>query len=161
MNRRDLVRLQRLLAGELDAQQAGELRDRMAVDAELRRSYETLERTWSDLDLPDLAAPPSGFAQRVGRAAVAQASERVRWSLAPMWAQAAAAFALAGGIALGLGIAGSLGSANDPFLDRTGVDDSGTGAIDGIAGAETTLAETYWQLLDETASESPPEGDSQ
>ncbi len=154
MNRRDVVRLQRLLAGELTTQQARELHDRMAVEVELRSAYETLERTWSHLDLPDPAAPPSGFAQRVSRAAVAQASQRVRWSMAPMWAQAAAAFALAGGIALGLGLAGSLGLGDEAFSD-------GTVAIDGVAEAETTLAESYWQLLDETASESLSEGSSQ
>ena len=154
MNRRDVVCLQRLLAGELGAQQARELHDRMAVEAELRRAYETLERTWSDLDLPDPATPPSGFAQRVSRAAVARASEHIRWSKAPVWAQAAAAFALAGGIALGLGLAGSLGSANDPSVNDNV-------AMDGAAEVEMTLAESYWQLLDETASESLFEGDSQ
>ena len=154
MNRRDVVCLQRLLAGELDVQQARELHDRMAVDAELRSRYETLERTWSELDLPDPATAPAGFAQQVSRAAVASGSERVRWSMAPMWAQTAAAFALAGGIALGLGLAGSFGFAKQTVSD-------GAVGVDGALEAETTLAESYWQLLDESASEALRMDDSQ
>ena len=42
MNRHDVIRLQRLLSGELDARQAEELHDRMAVDSELRSAFETL-----------------------------------------------------------------------------------------------------------------------
>ena len=154
MNRRDVVRLQRLLSGELDAQQARELHDRMAVDVELRLAYETLEATWLGLDLPDPAAAPVGFAQRVSRVAVASGSQNVRWSMAPKWAQAAAAFALAGGIVLGLGLAGSFGLADE-------TSSSGSVVIDGAIEAETTLAESYWQLLDETASVSPLMDDSQ
>ena len=154
MNRRDVVCLQRLLSGELDAQQARELHDRMAVDVELRLAYESLAGTWSELDLPDPAAPPVGFAERVSRAAAASRSQHVRWSMAPLWAQTAAAFALAGGIVLGLSLAGSFGSADQTFSP-------GSVVIDGAIEAETTLGESYWQLLDETASESLLVGDSQ
>ena len=55
------------------------------------------------------------------------------WSTAPGWAQAAAAFALAGGIALGLGLAAVVEVTEDaPAVDT-----------------DPTLTESYWQILDE------------
>ena len=149
MNRHDQRNLQRLLSGELD-HDAGQalrdrLRDRLPDNDELRAEYESLEQTWSELDLPEPSAPPQGFAMTVSRAAQSNASGRVGWSMAPRWAQTAAAVALAGGVALGLGLASSLSAVNGEEL----VDDEW----------ETTLAESYWLLLDETAADSSDGGD--
>ena len=132
-------RLLCLLTGELVGAEADELRQRLSTEPELRRAYRRLEELWGELELPHPAAAPLGFAPRVARAAdgvraaTAAQGDRIRWSLAPTWAQAAAALALAGGIVLGLSLASSL---------------AGSTAVD----SDRTLAESYWLLLDAAAN---------
>ena len=139
MSDRDARLLQRLLLGELDDEGAVLLKRRILEEPDLRRAWARLETTWGDLDLPEPSAALSGMAERIAAAATVGVAERVRWSLAPTWAQAGAAGALALGVVLGLGVAASLAETPDPVWDT---------------GVETTLAESYWFLLDEGAQES-------
>ncbi len=89
--------LLRRLRGELSPDERRRLDDRVAAEPELRAAAELLERSWNDLELPAGAAPP-GFAAGV----MAQIS--LAEPEAPPWARLAAAAALVGGIALGVGI---------------------------------------------------------
>lgn len=126
-------RLMRLLHGELAETEAVALREQLRLDGELANRYRELEELWTGLDLPEPQPAPPGYAQRVSLAAQVLREERVSWSMAPRWAQAAAAFALAGGIALGLGLAGVVEVSVAPA------------AVD----SDPTLTESYWQILDE------------
>lgn len=126
-------RLMRLLHGELAETEAVALREQLRLDGELANRYRELEELWTGLDLPEPQPAPPGYAQRVSLAAQVLREERVSWSMAPRWAQAAAAFALAGGIALGLGLAGVV----EVSVDVAAVD------------SDPTLTESYWQILDE------------
>lgn len=126
-------RLMRLLHGELAETEAVALREQLRLDGELANRYRELEELWTGLDLPEPQPAPPGYAQRVSLAAQVLREERVSWSMAPRWAQAAAAFALAGGIALGLGLAGVV----EVSVDAAAVD------------SDPTLTESYWQILDE------------
>ena len=157
MNREDVLHLQRLLSNELDASEATRLRERLGNEPDLRRAYEQLELTWTDLALPDPSSAPVGMDQQISLAAIGAASDRIRWSLAPIWAQAAAAGALAIGIALGLGVASKFGVAFSEPVEVAGQEAEVAGQKAEVAGevdAETTLAESYWLWLDEAAAES-------
>ena len=145
MNQREKEGLLGLLTGELEGEKAAELRRRLNSDPQLHRHYRRLEELWAELELPEPATAPIGFAARVSRAAIGSDTDRVRWSRAPIWAQATAAFALAGGVALGLGLAGTV-NVEEPVVE--------------VSDSETTLAESYWQLLDEVTGESVLEEES-
>ena len=130
--------LLRLLSGELGEVEAEALRHRLQQEPDLRRLYDRLTEVWSSLELEEPAAAPVGFARRITRRVEASGNDRVRWSLAPIWAQATAAVALAGGIALGLGLTAAVAQ-EDGFA---------------IVESDASLAESYWILLDEAAGES-------
>ena len=134
--------LLRMLSGELSEVEAEALRHRLAEEPDLRRYYDRLTEVWSSLELEEPTAVPEGFARRIARRVEASGSERVRWSLAPIWAQATAAVALAGGIALGLGLTTAVTN-DDGFA---------------ILESDASLAESYWILLDEAAGEPLQEG---
>lgn len=129
--------LLRLLSGELSEVEAEALRHRLAEEPDLRRHYDRLAAVWSSLEMEEPAAAPVGFARRIARRVEATGNDRVRWSLAPIWAQATAAVALAGGIALGLGLTTAVAS-KDGFA---------------VVESDASLAESYWILLDEAAGE--------
>jgi anti-sigma factor RsiW len=142
MNRPTEIELMRLLHGELPAEQAGALRARMAREPELAAALARLERTWSGLELPPAAPAPPAFAQRV--LAQARRQPSLSWSAAPRWARATAAAALAAGLALGLG-AGKLAGARSP-------QDTESVLAVSAAGGGPSLAETWWDSLDDLES---------
>ena len=129
--------LLRLLSGELSEVEAAALRHRLQQEPDLRRHFECLTEVWSSLELEEPAAAPEGFARRIARRVEASGNDRIRWSLAPTWAQATAAVALAGGIALGLGLTAAV--------------DSDSGFV--VVESDASLAESYWILLDEAAGQ--------
>ena len=140
MTSENRARLILLLHEELREGEATALRERLRHDPELAAEYSELEELWTGLELPEPKPAPLGSAERVSLAAVRVRDDRVSWSMAPRWAQAVAAFALAGGVALGLGL--GLASAVELSEDSTSF------------VADPTLAESYWQLLDELDDES-------
>jgi anti-sigma factor RsiW len=142
MNRATEIELMRLLHGELPAEQARALRARLESEPELAAAWALLERTWSGLELPPAAPAPPAFAQRILAEARRQSgpSGRLSWALAPRWARAAAAVALAAGLGLGIGAgswAGTRWQEPDAALSIS------------AAGAGPSLAETYWDSLEE------------
>jgi anti-sigma factor RsiW len=149
MNRATEIELMRLLHGELPAEQARALRARLESEPELAAAWARLEGTWSGLELPPAAPAPPAFAQRVLAEARRQAGPagRLSWATAPRWARATAAAALAAGLALGLG-AGKLAGARSQEPDYA--------ASVSAAVAGPSLAETYWDSLDDL--ESSPSG---
>lgn len=145
MNRATETELMRLLHGELPAEQAGALRSRIEREPELAAAWARMERSWRGLELPPAAPAPAAFAQRV----LAQARRQPGvsgsgWSAAPRWARAAAAAALAAGLALGLGAGKLVGS-------RSAQDTENPLALS-AAGGGPSLAETYWDSLDDLES---------
>jgi anti-sigma factor RsiW len=139
--------LMRLLHNELPADEARALRARIFREPELQALYDRLERTWQGLSLPPASPVPAGFTGRVmARARSRAASGSLSWSAAPGWVRATAAAALVAGAALGLGVGrtwpaaggGEAGSESAPtFLSAT---------------AETSLADSYWSLVEDTAA---------
>lgn len=103
MDRESTIDLMRLLHGELDDGTAQRLRERIAASSELQESYGAMERQWQELQLPEPAAAPVGFATRV----VARAKERSQVNWTPVWwsrtliGKVASAAVLAGGVAAG------------------------------------------------------------
>jgi anti-sigma factor RsiW len=103
MDRESTIELMRLLHGELDDSTAQRLRERLVANSELQESYRAMEWQWQELQLPEPAAAPMGFATRV----VARAKERSQISWTPVWwsrtliGKIASAAVLAGGVAAG------------------------------------------------------------
>jgi anti-sigma factor RsiW len=147
MNRATEIELMRLLHGELPAEQARALRARLESEPELAAAWTLLEGTWSGLELPPAASAPPAFAQRVLAEARRQSgpSGRLSWALAPRWARATAAAALAAGLGLGIG-AGS-------WVGTRGQEPDYAASIN-AAVAGPSLAETYWDSLDDLESSS-------
>lgn len=118
MKREDERQLVRLLAGELDAEEAGRLRRRLADEPELAAAWQRLEAAWRRLDLPPEAAA-GGLGARVMARLGEEAGQRrlvsrlALWR-APAWAQAAGAAALAAGLALGVALGSGLAPPADP-----------------------------------------------
>ncbi len=137
--------LMRLLAGELPAAEARELRARMWRDSELAAEYERLERTWSGLELPPAAPVPPGFAGRImARVRSEKAAGSLSWAAAPGWVRATAAASLVAGALLGIGVGRSWPAA-EPALTPEG-------AIAGLkvsSGEDLSLVKGYWNLLEE------------
>ena len=132
------ARLILLLHEELPEIEAVTLREQLRNEPELAREYRELEELWTGLELPEPKPAALGSAERVSLAALRSREERVNWSMAPGWAQTAAAFALAAGIALGLGLASVVELSEEETSFAT----------------DPTLAESYWQILDEVEDES-------
>ncbi|HSF41616.1 MAG TPA: hypothetical protein VLT87_17590 [Thermoanaerobaculia bacterium] len=133
--------LMRLLAGELPADEARQLRARLWREPELAAAFERLERTWNGLSLPEPAPVPPGFSGRV-MARVRQESPGLSWTAAPAWVRALAAAALLAGGALGLGLGRSLPAP----AETSETADASTADEDGLS-----LAESYWTVVDEAA----------
>lgn len=132
---RDLLRW---LTGGLPEESAAELARRVESDPELARTWQRLRRRWQDLELPDPAPPPPGFAGRVMAEVRAEARAGAGLPLwrAPLRIRALAATALAAGLALGaLGARWSDDSAADPAETREAL------------ALPTSLADTYWSVL--------------
>ena len=137
--RSDIERqLMRLLHGELSPEEASRWRQRLEAEPELAARYANLEHCWSDLELlePAPAGPElvAAVRRRLGRAA--EPSLVDMWRLAPVWNRLLAAGALAVGIGVGaLAGAGSEARADDSLF----------------AATEASLAESYWEVLEEGA----------
>jgi anti-sigma factor RsiW len=133
------IDLMRLLHGELPAERAGALRERLAREPALAASYRRAAGTWEGLTLPPAAPVPPGFSGRVmsrvrGAAAGGLPAGSLRWSTAPRWVRAAGAAALLAGALLGAGLGRGLVSDRD--------------APSGLPG----LTESYWAMVDESAN---------
>lgn len=149
--------LMRLVHGELPAGEARALRERLAREPELAARHRRLAAVWEGLELPPPSPVPPGFARRVATRAAAErrAEGRVAWSQAPRWARAAGALAMVAGLALGswLGERGQAVPASGEGIEASGELAVGT-------AFEGSLAEDYWQALEQpgsaTAAEEAP-----
>lgn len=147
MNRATEMELIRLLHGELPPGRARELRVRLEREPELAEACARLEKTWNGLELPPPAPVPLGFAQRLTVRAREQ-DGAISWATAPGWVRAAAAAALATGIALGAG-AGRWTASRAPSIEVPGEEVST--AVPESSGLlfDDNLAESYWNALDD------------
>jgi anti-sigma factor RsiW len=138
--------LLRHLAGRLAPAEEAALARRLAADPALVARLATLTATWRALAPAPAAAAPPAFAARVrARAAAERASDGpTSWRLAPLWARATAAAALVAGVALGAAL--GLPAAGPAPV-------GGAGAELALPAAGTTLAESYWQLLDDAEAD--------
>jgi anti-sigma factor RsiW len=149
MDRVTDVELMRLVHGELAPPQAAELRARILREPRLAAALARLERTWNGLELAPPPDPPPGFAARI-LARARRRADRLTWSAAPGWVRAAAAAALAAGVALGAG-AGSWATR------RPGTTEEPPALSEVTAGlTPPSLAETYWDCLEDLGSEASP-----
>ena len=146
--------LMRLLHGELPADEARALRARMFRDPELAESYAQMERAWEGLSLPPAAPVPPGFTGRImARVRSRTAPGSLSWSAAPGWVRATAAAALVVGAALGVGVGRSWPAT--PGSTEPGAESAPTFLS---ATAETSLADSYWNLVqDATAADAGKE----
>jgi anti-sigma factor RsiW len=150
MDRKLEKELMRLLHGELPAERARALRERLAGDPALAAAYRRLEAAWSGLDLPPAAPPPPGFAGRV----MAQAREAARdplagpasWGLAPTWVRATAGAALVAGLVAGVGL-GGVWSAPAGAEAFEATDEQAEAEI-AASGDDGSLAESYWNAVE-------------
>ncbi|HEV8577766.1 MAG TPA: hypothetical protein VGX68_01690 [Thermoanaerobaculia bacterium] len=146
--------LMRLLHGELPADEARVLRARVFREPELAETYRRLEQTWHGLSLPPASPIPPGFTGRVMAHVRTQAgSGSLSWSAAPGWVRATAAAALVTGAVLGIGVGRTLPAPR-------GDTDSGAETSQTFlsATAETSLADSYWSLIeDATAADAETE----
>jgi anti-sigma factor RsiW len=145
------TQLLRRLAGELPPELARALDRRLAAEPELAARYRALEASWAALAPPPGSPVPPRITARVmaawrplrGTAAVGPPAA-LSWSLAPTWVRAAAAFALAAGVALGAGLGHRQEAASDLPPTAPGI---------GISAPES-LATSYWTAI-EDATETP------
>jgi len=154
MNRATEQDLIRLLHGELPDETARELRARLDREPELARAWARLERTWTGLEMPPPSPTPPGFAQRVLARARREGGNGGAWNSAPRWVRAAAAVALAAGVALGAG-AGSWASGRASAGEE--LPSLGMGGVETAEISSPSLAETYWDSLEEMDSTPGPE----
>jgi len=138
--------LMRLLHGELPADEARALRARIFREPELAEAYAKLEQTWQGLALPPASPVPPGFTGRIMAHVRSKTGPgSLSWSVAPGWVRAMAAAALVAGAALGIGVgrswpapAGSADQGSEP-----------SSAFLASATAETSLADSYWSLVED------------
>ena len=141
--------LMRLVHGELPEAEARELARRAQREPALAAERARLEAVWEFLELPPVAPVPADFSVRVAQRAEALRGEAVSWSLAPAWVRAAAVAALAAGLLLGVG-AGFLEPREAAAADSTEWS---------FESGETSLADAYWQALEEGSGAGEGEGD--
>lgn len=152
--------LMRLVHGELDAERRLELRRALARDPALAERLHRLETTWKHLELAPPAAVPLGFATRVvARARAERPGSELSWALAPVWARAGAALALAGGIWLGASLSRLEPVAPQTTGAATTVAASAETGVYEVYGEGLSLAESYWQTLEEVAPAQDSNGD--
>lgn len=139
MNARIERQLLRLLAGELAPDEARELEQRIAAEAELAAAHRRLAARWQGLEPPPPRPVPPGFAGRVVARARAERQSGASLAAAPAWVRLAAALSLAAGLGLGAGL---------------GLWQSAVGLSGGTAGEElnpdegTSLAAAYWSAVE-------------
>jgi hypothetical protein len=140
-NDSELLRLLQLLKGELPHAEAEALRSRLARDAGLRSEYAALEHAWRALGDDLEVLPRPGFLTAVVARARAEGAPgaSLSWSLAPVWAKAAAVLALVAGAAIGSSLM-ILGG------DRT-VAAAATATETSTESASLTLADDYAAAL--------------
>ncbi len=144
-------RLMRLLHGELPPEEARALEQRMAGDAELRAAYERLAAAWERVQAPPEGRLPADFAAGVVAAARRIRDGELSWSLAPVWARAGAALALAAGLVLGAAFDGGFAPPPAPVGGDVQVADVYDESADADADAvPLTLSEIYWLALEES-----------
>lgn len=133
MDRRTEKQLIRLLQGELAEADERILRERLEKEDDLQSAYSSLQGLWEALEPPPIQTVPSSYASRVVRHATTGESTAGAGQApaSPLWAKAAAAVALAGGIALGALLASP--SESEEWAAWTTV--------------ETSQAEVYWESL--------------
>jgi len=147
MTRGSEQELIRLLHGELPPDEARELRARLRREPELAAAFDRLERAWSGLALPPPSPVPAGFAGRVmARARSLPAPGALSWTAAPRWVRATAAAALLAGAALGVGVGRNL-----PAAEKA-TEPAPVSSLAATEAAEYTLAEGYWDVVDDTAA---------
>ena len=136
MTSQDERQLMRLLHGELSAEETAVWRGRLEDEPELAARYAELEQLWTGLELPEPAAAGPELVAAVRRRLDRETNPSLvdMWRLAPAWNRALAAAALAGGIGIGV-LAG--------LVPQAQADDSL------FADTELTLAESYWEILEE------------
>lgn len=128
----------RLLHGELPAHEAGELRRLLKRQPDLAKRFDQLTETWQKLELAPPQADPPGFEKRLLEAVAARRFKGLSWSLAPVWARAGGALALAIGLAVGVSFAPEQVNSTTTF-DTAELDLS----------VPATLAESYWLTLED------------
>jgi anti-sigma factor RsiW len=138
-NEHDLIRL---LNGELPADEARALRERMRSEPELAEAWRRLERTWQGLEPPPAAPVPPGFTGRV--MAQVRSQSAPFWSSAPGWVRATAAAALVAGAALGIGVGRSLPV---PETEAAAVLIASEEEDDSLTGS-------YWSLVEDATDSS-------
>lgn len=144
-NEHDLIRL---LNGELRADEARALEERVRTEPELAEAWRRLERTWRSLEPPPSAPVPPGFTGRVMvRVRNQSAPSSLSWASAPGWVRATAAAALIAGAALGIGVGRSLPMAEaQPAV----VSEVASDSIYASDEEHANLTETYWSLVEDT-----------
>ncbi len=108
--------LMRLLHGELEADRARKLEERLASDPGLAARHRRLAAAWEGLEPPPAEAVGGGFTARVMAAARRTEAGELSWSPAPAWVRLAAAAALVAGLVLGASFGTGL-SGPDPAAD--------------------------------------------
>lgn len=158
MNESIDAELMRFLTGELGPEKAAALEQRLERDGDLARRYGELEAGWRGLVLPPASPIPLGLETRI----VAQAKEiekkrhELEWGRAPAWARAVAAFALAAGIVLGVGI-----SDFDPVAASVQtVESLETESTDSWTMDQPGLAELYADAVEQSAWQQEEENGS-
>ena len=139
-------RLMRLLLGELPPEEARSLERRLAEEPALRARYERLRASWESLELEPVREVPEGFRDDVVAAARRLAAGELSWSVAPGWARAGAALALAAGLVLGV----SFGRLAAPSVDGETLQEAALldAYLTAELGSELSLAEAYWLELE-------------
>jgi anti-sigma factor RsiW len=132
-NEHDLIRL---LNGELPADEAQALRERMRTEPDLAEAWRRLERTWRSLEPPPSTPVPPGFTGRV--MAQVRSQSTPFWSSAPRWVRATAAAALVAGAALGIGVGRSLP-----------VPETETASVLIASEEDDSLSGSYWSLVED------------
>jgi anti-sigma factor RsiW len=143
----------RLLAGELPAAEARELRARLFKEPELAAAFDRLARTWNGLEPPSASPVPPGFAGRIMTHVRSRpAPGSLSWSAAPRWVRAAAAAALLAGAAVGLGVGRSWPEPGTSFAAAS------SQSLE--AEEDLSLAGSYWEVVEDATAAANPEAEA-
>lgn len=148
----DLIRL---LAGELPAAEARELRARMFKEPELAAACR-LELAWNSLEPPSASPVPPGFTGRVMAHVRSQPKPgSLSWSAAPRWVRAVAVAALLAGGVLGLGVGRSW-----PEPETALASASSQAGQAGDTDEDLSLAGSYWEVIEDATAAANPEAEA-